>query len=343
MNLIKRLFRYTVSAPGLVPRLLRGSDTGVIFMLHRFPDPELGNEAAHDVEELRDLLGHLRRRRFELVSLETMFDRARDRAPLNGAIAFTIDDGYHDHASVGAPLFAEFDCPVTTFVTSGFLDGAIWFWWDQIDHVFRTTTHRRLSASVTDAGPTLGLEWNNDTERNAARDRFTNACKAISEDEKKAAIMRLAALAEVEIPAHAPRKYSPMSWADARRCEASGMSFGPHTVSHPILARASDAQSRFEIKECWRRLQQEIAHPVPIFCYPNGQPGDFGTRETRTLAEVGLRGAVVGSRGYAKGDTIREEEQRFFVRRFAMPSTRADLIQYVTGLERVKEIIRAEK
>jgi hypothetical protein len=80
-----------------------------------------------------------------------------------------------------------------------------------------------------------------------------------------------------------------------------------------------------------------------VFCYPNGQPGDFGTRETRTLAELGLVGAVVGSRGYANGDMIREEQQRFFVRRFAMPSTRADLIQYVTGLERVKEIIRAEK
>ena len=59
-----------------------------------------------------------------------------DGPPLNRAVAFTIDDGYVEQATVAAPVFAEFDCPVTTFVTSGFLDRALWFWWDQIEYVF---------------------------------------------------------------------------------------------------------------------------------------------------------------------------------------------------------------
>src|SRR6476659_3437826 len=112
MNPLKRFFRAVVSTPGLVPKLLRNSDTGIIFMLHRFPDPELGNASSHDVAAIRAGLAHLRRNRFELISLASLFERARQGERLGGAIAFTIDDGYLDHARIGAPLFAEFDCPV---------------------------------------------------------------------------------------------------------------------------------------------------------------------------------------------------------------------------------------
>ena len=36
---------------------------------------------------------------------------------MHGAVVFTMDDGYFDQATVGGAIFAEFDCPVTTFVS----------------------------------------------------------------------------------------------------------------------------------------------------------------------------------------------------------------------------------
>ena len=152
--------------------------------------------------------------------------------------------------------------------------------------------------------------------------------------------------AEVELPLQAPEIYSPMSWSEARQCEQLGMTFGPHTVTHPILANTSDEQSAFEIEESWRRVAAEVKHPVPVFCYPNGQPTDFGEREVNTIARVGLRGAVVGSGGYARGDTIRGEQSRFRIRCFGMPGDLegfADLIQFVKGIERIKEGIRGAR
>jgi peptidoglycan/xylan/chitin deacetylase (PgdA/CDA1 family) len=339
MRALKQLFKAVVATPGVVPRLLRKSDAGVIFMLHRFPDPEIGNPSEHDLDAIRGMLGYLRKNRFELISLAGLFERAANGDRLSGAIGFTIDDGYLDHARIGAPLFAEFDCPVTTFLTSGFLDGAVWFWWDKIDYVFRTTQLRTVDVAVSDSP--IALEWSTPAERADAQSAFTAACKLVNEEEKNSAIARLAVAADVEIPERAPLAYAPMSWSDARRCEQSGMTFGPHTVSHPILSRTTDSQSRFEIEESWRRVSSELAKPVSVFCYPNGQATDFGERETAALASAGLRGAVVGFPGYATGDDIRHRDNRFRVRRFAMPGNSADLIQYVTGLERVKARIRA--
>ena len=339
--------------PGIVPRLLRKTDAGVIFMLHRFPDPSIGNQSAHDVAAIRAMLGYLRRHDFELISLREMFERGARGQRLDGAIAFTIDDGYLDHACIAAPLFAEFDCPVTTFLTTGFLDKQIWFWWDRIDFVFRNTSRTSIDVTLRDrdnarhddsgngATPsTMTLAWSTLQERDAAQSRFTNACKALSEEEKHAAIARFAAAADVGIPETAPLAYSPMSWDDARNAERQGMTFGPHTVTHPILARASDAQSRHEIQESWHRLQAELAQPVPVFCYPNGQEGDYGKREMEAIADAGLIGSVIGSGGYATGDDIRDPENRFRVRRFAMPESIADMVQYVTGLERLKDRLR---
>lgn len=343
MGALGRVLRFVVETSA-VPRLLSHRDEGVVLMLHRFSDPTLGGHAGHDVAAIRQMLGYLRRRRFELVPLATLFDRAERGEPLHGAIAFTIDDGYLDHATIGAPAFAEFDCPVTTFVTTGFLDGTLWFWWDKIEFIFNSTRCQQISVQMGDSARPLMHEWHTSAQRDAARDAFTWACKFLSDEEKHAAIARLAEAANVEISASAPRAYAAMSWTDARRCEQTGMTFGPHTVTHPILSRVTDAQSRFEIQESWQRLSSEVTRPDPIFCYPNGEPGrDFGDREATTIGLIGLRGAVVGSRGYAIGDRLRDARDRFFVPRFPVTGIQGDLIQCVTGLERLKERIRARR
>jgi peptidoglycan/xylan/chitin deacetylase (PgdA/CDA1 family) len=341
---LKRLYRRLVSTPGIVPRLLRQSDAGVVFMMHRFTDPALGNGYGHDVSTIRAILGYLRKKQFELVSLSELFERGASGRRLNGAIAFTIDDGYRDHASIAAPLFAEFDCPVTTFLTTGFLDRSIWFWWDQIEYVFHTTRCNSVEISLNDAAaaPPMKFTWTTPTERDAAQWDFRQACRTLPDDQKPAAIARLAAGADVEVPTSVPLQYSPMSWDDAREAERHGMTFGPHTVTHPILARASNAQSRFEIEESWRRLKTEVAAPVPVFCYPYGREEDYGKREIDVIGVAGMVGSVLGMGGYVTGADIRDPQNRYRIKRFAMPDNSTDLIQCVTGLERVKDRIRGQ-
>jgi peptidoglycan/xylan/chitin deacetylase (PgdA/CDA1 family) len=76
-----------------------------------------------DPAVLEKRLSYLRRHGYELVGLEELFRRlAGEGAPLRRVVAFTIDDGYLEHATIAASLFARYDCPVTTFVATGFVD-----------------------------------------------------------------------------------------------------------------------------------------------------------------------------------------------------------------------------
>lgn len=310
----------------------------LIFMLHRFSDPERG-VAAYDPARLRQMLEYLRAHRHGIIHLDELFRRLRDEGPpLHGAVAFTIDDGYYDQATVAAPIFAEFDCPVTTFVTSGFLDGEIWFWWDKVEFIFSGTQRSQLEVALGEHKLTLSLVGPG--QRQLAEREFTRMCKEVADDDMRAAIEALAEAAEVELPAEPPPQYAPMSWAQLRSCERHEMSFGPHTVTHPILARTTDERSKQELKRSW---SAESPNAVPIFCYPNGQPGDFGAREIRVLQELGFLGAVIGYPGYVDGTTIRQtDELAFTVPRFSMPPDKLQLIQLASGIERAKEILRGE-
>jgi peptidoglycan/xylan/chitin deacetylase (PgdA/CDA1 family) len=315
-------------------------ERAVVFMLHRFQDPETGVEG-HDPQVLRQGLAYLRKQRYKLLFLEELLVMLLDGRPLTRAVVFTIDDGYLEHATVAAPLFAEFDCPVTTFVTTGFLDGRLWFWWDQIEYIFDHSKRCQIQVSFDDIE--FRYQWDVST-KSRAKASLTAACKELPDPKKIALIRRVATAAEVEVPQAPPRCYSAMSWDQARACEKGGMTFGPHTVTHPILSRASDAQSQMEISSSWERLSSQVGRPVPVFCYPNGRPQDFAEREIATLKSLKFLGAVAGTPGYVrparKGNSPHD---LFRISRFGYPDDLLHVVQYVSGFERFKQVLRREE
>lgn len=312
-------------------------DHACIFMLHRFTYPERG-VTGHDPALVRAALAWLRRERFQLIGVRELLQQLESGTPVRRAVAFTIDDGYADHAEVAAPLFAEFDCPVTTFVATGFLDRCLWFWWDRIEYVFDQTRLTSVALPLGESG--LRYNWSDAAGRHQAQLDFIERCKRVPDAEKLAGIGRLARALDVELPEAAPSRYAPMSWDQLREAERHGMSFGPHTVTHPVLSQTPDAQSQMELHDSWARLTVEAREPTPIFCYPNGGWKDFGVREVQTLKQVGIAGAVVGETGFADRASLREADGAFRVRRFAFPDRLPVAAQYASGLERLKRMLR---
>jgi peptidoglycan/xylan/chitin deacetylase (PgdA/CDA1 family) len=316
---------------------LRGR--AVIFVLHRFRDVNKGIRG-HDPAVMRRFLEVVRRARYEVLSLTELFRRLREGEPhLRGAITFTIDDGYLEQATVAGPLFAEFDCPVTTFVTTGFLDGEIWLWWDQIEYILRRAPRRAVQFEL--GSTTVTYDLADDTVRERARTDLVARCKEMDDLTMRRVVARLADTVEVPLPAKPPAEYAPMTWDQLRECERCGMAFGAHSVTHPILSQATQEESERELALSWERIRAEAAQPVPVFCYPNGRAADAGPRETRVLADLGFWGAVLAEPGYVRAAQIRKDGKAIYrVPRFAFPENVPKAMQCVSGLERVREVLR---
>ena len=310
-----------------------------VFVLHRFGDPHPGSYAT-SLPLVREVLAYLRRNRYHLVSIEEVVRSfAGEAPPLHKAVAFTIDDGYEDQASLGAGAFLEFDCPLTIFLTTGFLDGLVLPWWDGVNHVFNRTPHRdlRLSLSASELDYSLASYG----ERRAAEHDFLGRCKEIADADRREAIGQLAGVAEVPVPDRPFPPYMPMSWDQARSLERSGVTFGPHTVSHPILSRISAEAAEREIVDSWRRLNEELSRPVPVFCYPNGGSVDFGSREVGIMRRLGLVGALTVDGWYAQPRLGPSDATASFkAGRFPLPEDPARVLLCASGADQVRRAVR---
>lgn len=306
-----------------------------IFMLHRFFCRERGVEG-HDPSVIRAILSTLRREQFSLVSLREIFRRLKEGRPLGRAVAFTIDDGYFDHAQVAAPIFEEFGCPLTMFLVSGFMDGKLWLWWDQVQYIFENTPHRVLEITVGE--DTFRYELESLAARDRAAHDLSSWYQRTADGDVATFVASLAEMADVEVPGRAPERFAPLSWDEARALERRGIDFGIHTVSHPRLAGLTKEMSAWEIEACWKRLREELSDPLPVLCYPFGKGTDFGTREVSFVSQMHLAGAVTASSGNLSEHY--DSEELCALPRYPTQNDILNVLQCSTGLETIKSWIR---
>lgn len=323
-----------VLLPG-IEQTTRGS--AAVFTLHRF---RASGRRGHDPDQLARNLEWLRRRRYRVVPLHDLVrDGLAGIAPRERTVAFTVDDGYQDFAEVGAPVFARYDCPVTVFLITGFLDGGLWMWWDRVRFAVEQT--RLIRGTLTVGSSVLDFALSQpSSRRDLARDLITRL-KVFPDRERAAAQRAVEDRLEVLLPESPPPEFGPMSWDQVRKLGHAGVSFGPHSITHPILSRTEDGKSRVEITGSWARLAEQVPSPVPIFCWPNGDATSFGVREQQVAREIGMVAAVsTMPRAYSRADL--GGDRAFALPRYAYPDDHLDFVQVASGLERLKDFVRSD-
>lgn len=198
-----------------------------IFMLHRFADATRGI-SGHDPTLIRSILMEMRVEGIPVLSLAEAVRLLRAGKACEGVV-FTVDDGYDDFYTVGAGLFAEFGCSATVFLPTGFIDGSYWFWWDRIEYAL----HHADAWSIAD-GHELSLATQEEKEH--ALDAVTARIKSLPQVERPTAVEEVLRSINVSIPAPPPPHCAPMSWAQIRSLNDTGVGMAPHTVGHTSLA-----------------------------------------------------------------------------------------------------------
>jgi len=267
-----------------------------IFVLHRFEAEDM-NTGRIRASQVAPLLEWIRRRRYRILDVADLIAELREgRSPAAPAIAFTIDDGYADQADIGIPLFLRYDCPITTFLCTGFLDQTHWMWYDQIEFLLRTAEPQRVELDVP--GGVLKLDLRDSASRDAASRVLIARCKSELSIDGRTVAAALAERLKLPLPSAVPPEYGPMSWDDARRLEAQGARFGAHSVSHLVLSHASPEIAAREIRESRERIHRELTDPSPVFCFPFGKTDDYRPDDMHACRASGFDAAVTALAGY---------------------------------------------
>jgi peptidoglycan/xylan/chitin deacetylase (PgdA/CDA1 family) len=258
-----------------------------ILMYHRFADrAALASQCAHI------------RKYYQPVSMTAVSDwlhGGRSLPPY--ALAVTVDDGYDDFQEAGYPIFAEYGIPVTVFLVTDFLDDKTWLWFDRVVYAFRHASVSEPSVEMPD-GRVLRFKLESDAARRAAGQQVADLAVSLRPADRSELVAALPRLLQVEMPEQAPLEYQPLSWEEVRSLAASGVEFGAHTKTHPILSALTDPEElREEIAGSKARIESELNRPVLHFCYPNGKLQDIGPAAAEAVRTAGMRTAVTAEPG----------------------------------------------
>jgi peptidoglycan/xylan/chitin deacetylase (PgdA/CDA1 family) len=215
--------------------------------------------------------------------LELVEAKERNHIPPN-AVAITFDDGYRDNYENAFPVLRRLGLPATIFVTTGSVASRELLWHDQFFDAFAQASVPFVSFN----GGRLPLRTV--AEKRAAVAVLARQLRKCDPQRRIAELHRL--VAELKVPEPDPDRWRKLDWDQIREMAGAGISFGAHTVTHPILTRVPREEAAAEIEESRKALETQLGSRVTLFAYPNGAHGDFDESVKQVLRDAGFRCAV---------------------------------------------------
>jgi peptidoglycan/xylan/chitin deacetylase (PgdA/CDA1 family) len=231
------------------------------------------------------------------LELITPDDISRVAANGSGRYALiTFDDGYRNNYEIAFPILKSEGVPATFFITTGFVDSPRLPWWDEIAWMVRMSRQDRVELSGWIPGTVLFDE----TNREEAVRTLLRAYKSMAGESTE---RYLDAIAEATQSGRCGADVGNgvwMTWDMLREMRMSGMTIAGHTVTHPVLARASLARQREEILGCSARMAEEMGEPMKYFSYPVGGLNTFNSITQDSLREAGVLYAFSNYGGFQR-------------------------------------------
>jgi peptidoglycan/xylan/chitin deacetylase (PgdA/CDA1 family) len=220
-------------------------------------------------------------------SLEEAVERlARNDLPDN-AVAVTFDDGYRDNYVHAFPILQRYGIPATIFLASGAIGSGKMIWHDRVFRAFRKTQVAALDgfSGIEDRLPVRTRE-----ERRFAQARVLQLLWQLADEERLDRIERLEERLAIKDEKESVGLM--LDWDEILTMAQGGLSFGSHTISHPILSNLPTRRLREEIEESKKVIEGKIHRPVTGFAYPVGRKQDFDDGVKAIVREAGYQYAV---------------------------------------------------
>ncbi|GAC1656087.1 MAG: polysaccharide deacetylase family protein [Ktedonobacteraceae bacterium] len=206
-------------------------------------------------------------------------------------MVLTFDDGYLDNYTHGLQLARELQIPITIFLIPGYIESGTCFWWLAGETLLARTKVEKVMIE--------GKAYTLPTDRQElARTIDEHLRYATSVEVRETFLAQLQEILEVSLPNRAQdggeNTSLPLNWDEIYEMAKSGfVSFGAHTMHHPVLGYLTDTEEvAYEVKEARRVLEQQLGHPIRTFAYPIGKMEHIGDAGVQAVLSAGYTWAL---------------------------------------------------
>lgn len=255
-----------------------------------FPESSLRN-FAKEIEYLS--------RNFNVIPLEEIVQRIAVGKSIRRCAAVTFDDGFRDNYEKAFLVLKKYQVPATIFLTAGFIENGQAPWFIQFRYLFMQTPKSRLEIEL--GGQTALFSLMDLAEKRSASDKLMQYLQSCSDEKRLSILSTLPSLLGVDLSGKLQSLM--LTWDQIREMSQGGVSFGAHTMTHPVLSQISSEAMRREIGCSKATIEGKIGQSVNAFAYPFGRKTHFPKSAPTVLKEMGFAYAVTTETGANSEDT----------------------------------------
>lgn len=225
------------------------------------------------------------KRHYRVLSVKQMVEELQDPDAPGQAVVVTFDDGYAGTFTDAFPILQTYQIPATIFLTGEAIETGELSWYDKIFLQFQS------------AEPNLTLDMDvprsfvlhTDDARLQAAETVITYLRTLADEQRQQWCARFDNLVPLDIPAV---RGAMLTWNEVRTMRDAGITFGAHTMTHPVVSRLLPDRLREEITGSKKLIEERLNGSVDEFAFPFGKSRDCGTAAAELLREVGFITAV---------------------------------------------------
>jgi len=226
------------------------------------------------------------RKHYRIVSLAEMIAEMASPAKGNPAVAVTFDDGYADLYTQAFPILQRLRIPATVYLTAGAIETGEVAWYDRVFVAFQVMP---LEEFELPCDSQRRVRLGTPSDRLKAAVEYITLMRKLPVSEQRAKIAMLESSIELPQKSMSDRM---LSWTQIRKMIEGGISFGAHTMSHPVVSRLSESELSAELGDSKKLIEDRIQQPALDFAFPFGKLDECGQPAMTWLSKLGYRSAA---------------------------------------------------
>ena len=220
-------------------------------------------------------------------------------------VIITFDDGYKDNYTNAFSIVKKYSIPITIFLTVIPISTGQSLWYEVIVHLIKNSMIKELDLSNYGMGQII---LKSSSDKQVAIYQIVNKAKTMPENQRQNLIdclRRKLIIEDNNNQNNDDMENLMLSWDEIREMKNHGVTFGSHTMSHPILTQIPFETAEMEIKKSKYIIEKELGEKISLFTYPNGGPEDFNEDIINIIRKSGFSCACSLIPGVVKtGDNL---------------------------------------
>ncbi len=243
---------------------------------------------------------------FRILSLGEILGKIEHQRKIpKRALALTFDDGYEDNYQYAYPILKKYNVPATIFLTVDVIENEKMLWFDEVLDAFINTKKKEIA--ILGSGEKVAII--SEKEKLKTCFKVLGKLKRLPVDERNDKIKNL--VKELGLDWRKNKGNEMLKWDQINKMAKDNITFGSHTMTHPILSKSLVSDMKLELEESKRILEERTNRPVEYLAYPNGKRADFHTNVVKIVKDVGYKAGLTTVAGTNYPDT-----DPFYLHRF---------------------------